>query len=355
MANDFKEKKSVLIIYTTNSLGDLILATPLAKALWQTNNDLLVGWCVHQNNKAVLKGNPYISSIFTWNHTFRELINVVKQLRSNYWHFCLDLRGLLITSLLARLAKCRNIFGLETPECPVEWGTRLFYSSIIYLPMLHEAELHWLAGYTLGEKIKTNGPYPKMIKGQEAAYIPKELARPTIYLTPTEIEKAEKMLGGNYPFIALCPTTTTMRKMWPPRRWGILANEISRKGYLPVFVGSKKDLLDFEAIKEQMYCPYLNLIGKTTIREAAAIFTKASLVISVDSGAMHLAVASGARVLALFGPASPERWGPYGGEHKSIYKNLPCSSPCVNEQCLTIDCMRAISVEEVLKEVETML
>jgi len=354
MANNRKEKR-LLIIQTTKQLGDILLSIPTVNALRQTNYDLCISWCVYPRNKVVLKGNPNINEIFSWNHKLYGFLKTAWELRSYKWDFCLDLQGLIITSLLARFAKCRKIFSIETQEGQVEWGARLFYLSIIYLPMLHEAELHWLAGYTLGEKIKTGGPYSRMIKVEGNVYIPKEFARPIIHLTPSEIEKAEKMLGGNYPFVALCPTTTTMRKMWPPNRWGILANEISRRGYLPVFVGSKNNLLDFEAIKEQMHCPYLNLIGKTTIREAAAIFTKASLVISVDSGAMHLAVASGARVLALFGPASPERWGPYGEEHRSIYKNFPCSSPCANEQCLTIDCMKAISVEEVLKEVHNML
>jgi ADP-heptose:LPS heptosyltransferase len=65
---------------------------------------------------------------------------------------------------------------------------------------------------------------------------------------------------------------------------------------------------------------------------------------------MHLAAAVGTSVVALFGPTSPERTGPYGEGHVVIRRGLPCS-PCFRKTCETMECMKTISVDEVFQAV----
>jgi 3-deoxy-D-manno-octulosonic-acid transferase/heptosyltransferase-1 len=94
--------------------------------------------------------------------------------------------------------------------------------------------------------------------------------------------------------------------------------------------------------------------GETTLRELAALYKEASLLLTTDSGPMHLAAAVGTPVVALFGPTSPERTGPYGAGHVVIRKGLACS-PCFRKACDTLECMKTIGVEEVFQAVRERL
>ncbi|MDL1979858.1 MAG: glycosyltransferase family 9 protein, partial [Deltaproteobacteria bacterium] len=86
----------------------------------------------------------------------------------------------------------------------------------------------------------------------------------------------------------------------------------------------------------------------------AALYEKTRFVISTDTGPMHMAAAVGTPVIALFGPTAPWRTGPFGSEHKILRSGLNCS-PCFKRQCSTIDCMKQISVEQVLDAANSIL
>ncbi len=91
----------------------------------------------------------------------------------------------------------------------------------------------------------------------------------------------------------------------------------------------------------------LNLAGKTDLAELAGIFSLCDLVVTPDTGPMHLAAAVKAPLIALFGPTAPWRTGPYGKSHLIFRKALACS-PCFRKTCSTVECMKSITVEEVL-------
>ena len=98
----------------------------------------------------------------------------------------------------------------------------------------------------------------------------------------------------------------------------------------------------------------INFAGKTTLTELAALYEKAALVISTDTGPMHLAAAMGTPVVALFGPTAPWRTGPYGTGHQVITAGLECS-PCFKRRCETTDCMYQISMDQILEGVQKVL
>jgi heptosyltransferase-1 len=98
----------------------------------------------------------------------------------------------------------------------------------------------------------------------------------------------------------------------------------------------------------------INLAGRTTLQSLAALFKRADLVISTDTGPMHIAAAVGTPVVALFGPTSVTRTGPFGSGHQVLQAALPCV-PCFRRRCATKDCMAEISVQQVLKAVRKVL
>ena len=92
----------------------------------------------------------------------------------------------------------------------------------------------------------------------------------------------------------------------------------------------------------------INLAGASSLRELAALMKKASLVISNDSGPMHLAAAMGTPVIGLFGPTDPRRVGPYGAGNVALKKQFDCSG-CSRRACARDHgCLKAITVDDVL-------
>jgi ADP-heptose:LPS heptosyltransferase len=93
--------------------------------------------------------------------------------------------------------------------------------------------------------------------------------------------------------------------------------------------------------------------GGTTLGQLAALMAKASLVISNDSGPMHIAVSQKTKTICLFGPTSPEITGPLGsGDYTVIRKDVGCEVPCYQLDCNDNRCMKAISVYDVLQAVQ---
>ena len=92
-----------------------------------------------------------------------------------------------------------------------------------------------------------------------------------------------------------------------------------------------------------------SLVGRISLKQLAAVLRSADLMITVDSGPMHIAAAVGTPVLALFGATDPRRTGPLG-PGRVLHRRLPCS-PCLQRRCAiadTLRCMRDIDVPEVL-------
>jgi ADP-heptose:LPS heptosyltransferase len=96
------------------------------------------------------------------------------------------------------------------------------------------------------------------------------------------------------------------------------------------------------------------IIAKTSIKELAALTRRCKLFVGNDTGPMHVAAASGTPVIALFGPADPERSRPWGRDHIVIKKDLPCS-PCSRTVCKELKCMESITVEDVFQAVRVQL
>jgi len=90
------------------------------------------------------------------------------------------------------------------------------------------------------------------------------------------------------------------------------------------------------------------------LKMLSALYAKADIVISTDTGPMHLSVAVGTPVVALFGPTAPWRTGPYGSGHQVVTAGQACA-PCFKRHCRTCDCMALISVDQVFNAVSQIM
>ena len=160
-------------------------------------------------------------------------------------------------------------------------------------------------------------------------------------------------LNPGSPFIAVSPQAFWETKLWDDDKFARLCDRIVSELKIPVvFTGSDRPIIS--SIQSRMQSPAVNLAGQTTLRELACLFNFAEMLITTDSGPMHLAAAMGTTVVSLFGPTDPKRTGPYGEGHRVIRQNLLCS-PCFSKTCDTRQCMTEISVESVFKAVQDKL
>lgn len=140
-------------------------------------------------------------------------------------------------------------------------------------------------------------------------------------------------------------------KQWPQDSWVELARQINALSVLIVFTGSAKDKTAVSGIMEKSGANALNLCGQTSLGQSLALYAGANVVISADSGPLHLANSVGAKVIALFGPTRQEITGPRGhGEKCILFHECGCNkAPCYHLGCADNVCMKGISVNEVLQ------
>ena len=168
---------------------------------------------------------------------------------------------------------------------------------------------------------------------------------------------AEEGIQGGRPMVVLNPNARWETKRWFPDLFAELADKLVLELNLEVIlIGSKSERNDVKNIEVLSQQGVHNLAGKTDLLELAALLKRAHLMITCDSSPMHLAVALGTPVVALFGPTDPVRTGPFGSEHRVVKKNRDCA-PCLKRLCPDDVrlCMASISVDDVFHEVEPFL
>lgn len=143
--------------------------------------------------------------------------------------------------------------------------------------------------------------------------------------------------------------------MWPLKRYAELVDVIASKlKAQPFLIGSKEDAVRVNELLSMTKSNPLNLSGKTSLLQLSALLKKADLLITNDSGPMHIASAVGTPVVAIFGPTRPVRTGPYGNSHVVLQSGLPCAN-CLKKRCSDLKCMESITVDEVFNSVKKLL
>jgi heptosyltransferase-2 len=178
-------------------------------------------------------------------------------------------------------------------------------------------------------------------------------------LEPTVAERAaamERLTAAGWrperPLIALCPGAGYgSAKRWPLDRYGLLARRlIAERGATALVLGGPAERSMGKTLLEQVGSGLIDLTGRTSLREALAVLSCATVVVSNDSGLLHMAAASGRPVVALFGPTDPKRTGPtpMSPSAVTIVRRPVACSPCELREC-PIDhrCMDWLNPDEV--------
>ena len=188
------------------------------------------------------------------------------------------------------------------------------------------------------------------------------LPSPQIFLREEDrrwADQALKDLGilEGKPLIGMNPGATYgLAKCWYPDRFGELGKRLVEKWQTKVLLfGKEEERPIVHEILRHMGTKGIDLTGKTGLLQLAALLERCALLVTNDTGTMHVATAVGTPVVALFGSTDPITTGPWGEGHVVVKKDVDCS-PCWKRVCPTDHkCMKLITVDEVLKECERYL
>jgi len=344
-----------ILIVKLSAIGDVIHTLPALNAIRKHYPDASITWLVEEDAAPLVQGHRALDRVLVskrkrwlkalrsefFLNTIKEVYGFIRALRDTRYDMILDFQALLKSGILIAFARGRRKIGFGK-------GLEHMEHSYIFLneriPAV-DMEVHALSrGMML---LKAVG-----IPTNEVEY-----NLPVSDYDRKKIDKLMKQHGinGMKALIAINPVAKWETKLWPNQKFAELADTlINRYDMKIVFTGGINDYSIIQDITSCMKGRSINFAGKTTLTELAALYEKAALVISTDTGPMHLAAAMGTPVVALFGPTAPWRTGPYGKGHQIITAELECS-PCFKRQCEKTDCMSKISVMQVFDGVKKML
>ena len=209
---------------------------------------------------------------------------------------------------------------------------------------------------------------PREVRGRSQVYYYRAMlagiglavsASPDVRLTAPEAwtDRAAALLGAPGPWIGLNPGAFFgSAKRWVPARYAAAGERLAREtGARIAIVGGTLERPLGEAIAAAMDVPARVLCGETTLGELVGVLSQLRLLLTNDSGPMHVAAALGVPVVAVFGPTDWRETGPVGARQRLVREPVPCS-PCLLREC-PIDhrCMRRVGVERVVDEARALL
>jgi ADP-heptose:LPS heptosyltransferase len=190
---------------------------------------------------------------------------------------------------------------------------------------------------------------------------PNELESWDLRLTPVEKETARVALGAlaGKPLVVCGPGTKMQAKDWGQENWKLLLAKVAARypGYGLALIGAKEDAEVSEYAARDWAGPKVNLCGRLSPRETAAVFEHAQVFLGPDSGPMHLAACAGVPcVIAFSARGLPGVWYPQGAQHRVVYHKVNCFG-CNLETCVVEGrkCLTSITVDEMASAVEAVL
>jgi lipopolysaccharide heptosyltransferase II len=325
------EPETVLII-RPGGIGDAVLLIPTIKSLKKAYPACTIDILAERRNAAVFDLVSGIRTVYLYD----TLVGLATVLRTRYdavidteqWH--------RLSAVVARLTGASVSIGYATNE-----RKKFFTHSIHYSHDDYEADsfLNLLTPLGIAE---TDG-----------------IRIPFLVVPETSKIKARTLLESLAwrPFVTIFPGASIPERRWGTDKFAAVAQRLSANGIAIVVVGGKGEETDGNKI---IYGRRgLNLAGKTSLIEAAAIIEKSSVLLSADSGVLHMGVGLGGPTVSLFGPGIAKKWAPRGNRHIVINRRLPCS-PCTKfgytPKCpINTGCMADITVAEVVAAVEKLL
>ncbi|HEY3856509.1 MAG TPA: lipopolysaccharide heptosyltransferase II [Verrucomicrobiae bacterium] len=335
-----------ILILKPSSLGDVIHALPVLRLLkchWPKSD---IYWWLDDGLIPLLEKDPDLAGIFPFHRRrwfvpirWPEILSSVVAMRNQQFDLAIDLQGLARSGMFAWLANAKLTVGLDNIREGSREGARGFYDLtppraaanshavdryLAVLPLLN-VPVHWNFDWLPPRSAAVQSMNDKWAPGRQGAR-----------------------------WIVLIPGARWDNKRWPVGNFVDLAKRLQEIPALRLVVlGSKSERGLGEKISATVPDFCLNLAGETSLDEMIEWIRQSRLVITNDTGPMHVAAAVGRPIISIFGPTEPSNTGPYGQLQNVMQtRRLPCV-PCLKGSCAYWDklaCLHAITPAAVFEK-----
>ena len=305
-----------ILIIRLSAIGDCVMASPLAQTLRAHFPDAYIAWVVQDKSRAVVEGNPYIDETIAWHGGLSDVWRVARIVRAKKFDIVLETQGLLKSTLLMALSgaprrlvspafgKLARLFATQIVAHPPGW---------IYPP---DRYLYWAKA--LG------------------APIPDE-AKLTVPINDEDRDEADRFVRGHDAegarLIGINPGCSALNRKWGVDNFARVAKEFEDEfpDALFVLLGGPQDVQDVAYIASALPTERtLEAAGKLSLGATAALIERCEVMLTGDTGPMHIAVAVGTPVVAVCGPISAARRLPLhyaGNRNIGVEANRECLPP----------------------------
>jgi lipopolysaccharide heptosyltransferase II len=331
-----------ILILKPSSLGDVIQAMPVLRLLKQHFPAAEIFWWIDSALAPLLEGDPDLAGVVRferrrWAHpqNWPEMIRSIRWLRTQKFDLVIDLQCLLRSAAFGWLARQDFLIGLDESR----EGARGFYDVAVPRASFHTHAVDWY----LAVLPRLGVPVHRRFDWLPAR---SDVAR--------AIEAKWQTCGTRW--ITLQPGARWDNKRWPVEHFARLVSALAAGQPDTRFavLGAREDQALGDVIRQAEPTRCLNLCGATSLPEMVEWIRRGDLLITNDTGPMHVAAALNKPLVALFGPTEPRRTGPYGQLENVLRLELPCS-PCLKADChfeKRNECLRALSPAMVLDRIQ---
>ena len=347
-----------ILVIKPDHLGDLLLLTPALRHLRCTFPTAHITLMIGPWSSAAVRGNPDIDVVLTCEFpgftrraktsTFQPyllLLHTALLVRAGQYDTAIIARDdHWWGALLALLARIPRRIGYAAPSMAPLLSDALPHKPTDHVTIQALALIeHLIACQAQGAQPSSN-PIDIL---QVAPILPDDRAWAALWLEAHGISTERAI-------VAIHPGAGGVAKHWIPARWTSVANTLMAAGYQVIVTGGPEEAALVRQVCAGVTGTVHTIVGEASLGQLAAVFERCALVMGVDSGPLHLAAATGAQTVVLFGPGDHLRFGPWGPSerHRVIRAGLWCSPCGVLGACprgtKPSECMTALPLSRVL-------
>jgi lipopolysaccharide heptosyltransferase I len=334
-----------ILLLKPSSLGDVIQALPVLRSLKQHLPQSQIYWWIDSGLAPLLADDPDLTGIVRFERRrwaapqhWGELWRSIRWVRQQSFDWVIDLQGLARSGVFAWLANGALTVGLDEPR----EGARIFYDYIARRPSFHTHAVDWYLRVL---------PLLGLTASRRFEWLP---ARPQVAAA-----LRRRWSVNSERWIILQPGARWLNKRWPVESFAVLARQILQHSpeIRLAILGGPEDAALGVVIADSLGGRCLDLTGQVSLPEMVEWIRLCQLMVTNDTGPMHVAAALGKPVVALFGPTEPQRTGPYRQLENVLQLSLPCI-PCLSSRCRytkPLECLRALAIDHVFHAVQQQL
>lgn len=318
-----------------SALGDVVQALPVLSALRGRFPEAHIAWVVNRSCAGLLAEHPHLDEIIAfdrgaggvWSRSVRRAFAELNaSLRERRFDLVVDLQGLLRSGLMTRATAAARRVGMSDSR----EGARFCYTDIVPMPAesTSAVERYWRVATALGA-------------GDAAKQF-------VVGLGASDRDWSAGAIGRSSGLrVAIHPGARWATKRWPAAYFAELARRIGGEfGGTFILVGGAEESATAAELESALAGRSINLVGQTSLKQLAAVLGDVHLVITNDSGPMHLAAAMGAPVVGIFTCTSPDRARPFGARHLVVSTNVWCAASYL-KRCSRMDCTAELTPDRV--------